>query len=280
MITLELTFREFENKILQQEHEKSDFESIHYRGQSAQALTTTLQRQLEFSKENISVNNYYDVVRDTILNSSIPELHMGDLPSTNIFHIGLMYANEEHKKAIEKAFAAIVKLRHLGFPSPFLDCTFDPYIAARFAFLKPSNEPKSIFCFKKFNPPTIKKIDLFIPELYLLPHEAIMGSHERHIKQKSAYLFFIYNDRKAYYKNVKVPFFQLSEIKNGAGSNFTIERYIITDSDKNYNNIDEKLRERGLTSDSIYGNFYDECSNRKIEEEILEFMKNIKLRCS
>lgn len=184
MVEKQVTWKEFQNEIAVNRRNKSEYDGIFYRGHSNcnYLLIPTLARFLGSTFKNISANIYYDIIKDILTNEKIDGLSADDLPQ-GPFKIGLLCADEDHMASFTKSFSAMVKLRHLGFPSPILDWTSEPYIAIYFASQSKTNSKPAIFCLKKIKPRPISKFDLFTPELYLLPHHEIKNSHHRHVSR-------------------------------------------------------------------------------------------------
>jgi len=78
----------------------------------------------------------------------------------------------------------LVYLRHLGFPSPFLDWTFSPYVAAYFAFESARSDRCAVYAFIE-RPEGAKS--KFGGEPTINFHGPYVTTHVRHFAQKAMY---------------------------------------------------------------------------------------------
>jgi hypothetical protein len=93
---------------------------------------------------------------------------------------------DAHRNPNEKvlSYSYMAHLRHNGFPSPLLDWTRSPYVAAFFAFAKPHSDEVAIYAFavspnnSKFGASTEPQIQLLGP---------YVKTHRRHFRQQSRY---------------------------------------------------------------------------------------------
>jgi len=126
---------------------------ILYRGQACAewALTTTLERKLDgnFKDSSMSVLEYYNIVlKYAVEIKDELRITFKDLPS---FKKAVRQHNIEYKSyriyLPDSLLAYLVFLRHHSFPSPLLDWTGSPHIAAYFAYQESLNCEVAIYAY-------------------------------------------------------------------------------------------------------------------------------------
>jgi FRG domain len=155
-----------------------------FRGQSdaSWSLSTTLERlpgRIE------TVEKYYSVI-----GAIKPEIETFTDRSFETPEFDKVHGIVNDYDAFEPLFGKLpgyeymIYLRQHGFPSPLLDWSRSPYVAAFFAFRKASAENVSIFIYAEM-PEDMKVRGASDPAIYCLG--PIVRSHRRHFLQQSTY---------------------------------------------------------------------------------------------
>jgi hypothetical protein len=175
-----------------------------YRGQSDSNwdLKTSLERRCP--DRSFSLSEYYRLIL-----SIAPEIRSftglnWELPDRGV-------ALEEWVRHYDmfgglKAYDYLVYLRHHNFPSPLLDWTGSPYIAAYFAFAWAGEgaEAVAIYAYSEM-PNNLKRHSSAEPTIFA--HGPIVSAHKRHFRQQSSYtacMIFDESDGWSFYPHQKL----------------------------------------------------------------------------
>jgi hypothetical protein len=174
---------EAELRAIMQANEKSII-GVWFRGQANAEwpLESTLERKVG---DQYALSDYYELIHsikpavETFTNSS------WDLPDDKeIAKWATTYDERAGSWRSVLAYDYLAHLRHNGFPSPLLDWSRSPYVAAFFAFSKPVNEDVAIYAYagmpenSKIGSSNAPRIDFLGP---------LVKTHKRHFRQQSAY---------------------------------------------------------------------------------------------
>lgn len=152
-----------------------------FRGQSDSSwgLQTTLEREL---KSELSVQSY--ILK--ILHPSVKLIDMGESSDQSQCDTLLKRSNRDLLDNLP-LYESMARLRHKGFPSPLLDWTKSPYVAAFFALYPPTPanaKYAAIFVYREFLGEG-KGYEEGKAQIRHLGHWASI--HERHFRQQSVY---------------------------------------------------------------------------------------------
>jgi hypothetical protein len=173
---------------LRQEFGRSPSELL-FRGQndSKYLLTTTLERA---GCERMRLKDYYQLVASQI--RPAVETFTGviwDVPQYSVELETSFYDRELfslRKFPSVELYRYMVYLRHHGFPSPLLDWSYSPYVAAFFAFRDQTAEPNKRSIYVYCEAPKGFKGGA-VGEPAMRPIGPYVRSHRRHFRQQSNY---------------------------------------------------------------------------------------------
>lgn len=267
--TEEVTWEEFKQKI-----GAGSSQSI-YRGQTNYewGLVHTLYRFLGSEVKEYPAQKYHPSFLEAhkILNNNKISL---PVPPTKAPHFtpfkgNLLYPPYDgNPKEVNDYFTILIKLRHLGFPSPILDWSACPYIAAFFAFSAQklvNNVAIFALTLDKENIPTRTN---FLSWGILTFDSKNNENHTRSLRdiaQQSVYLVISRYDDGVIFLNAPI---NPHEIKLPG---ITIKKYVISDSKERQKEILKELIALGNTYEKLYGETHP-CENTQLKDIAIQHL--------
>ena len=203
------TWEEFEEKLKELQEEAPvphhpeilPYRPVLYRGQenSCWPVTTTLDRWTD--GRETSFQRYYESVYQAKSEIESCTEKSWDVPDPP--EVGCLTERREpfardtakNSRTWGQVGNYMVYLRHHGFPSPFLDWTRSPYIAAFFAFRQPIKSVEKVSIFVMPQPVRLQSKSSAQPEIYILPRQ-YSPMHRRHFLQQGEYTYCVQNSEK------------------------------------------------------------------------------------
>jgi hypothetical protein len=178
-----MTWEECEEKIRSIEHRYgSQLPGVWFRGHSDSSwdLLSTLERR----SRDMLVSDYFGLMRQ--ISSEIEALTGSRLEMPDRQEVMRCAASyDELLNLLVLGYSPMAYLRHHGFPSPLLDWSASPYVAAYFAFAR-AIETSSVAIYVYVERPRSFKIsDSDAPQISALG--PIVRTHARHFRQQSRY---------------------------------------------------------------------------------------------
>jgi len=179
------TWEECEAEIRKIEHyNRNSFIPACFRGHADAdwALQTTLERRTATISAFLEYYRIMLVLKPAIETFTNSIWEIPDFAEIQKWVMSYDAHRDPNQKVLSYSYMA--HLRHNGFPSPLLDWTRSPYVAAFFAFSKPQSDKVAIYAFVE-SPNNSKSGSSAEPQIQVLGQ--YVKTHRRHFRQQSMY---------------------------------------------------------------------------------------------
>lgn len=195
-----------------------------FRGQADASwpIETTLERR---RSERIAFTHYLEIVSRTIHEiESVTGKHWG-LPTWPEM-VDMLRSDSEPSIVAPPGYDYLVYLRHHGFPSPLLDWTESPFVAAYFAYIERTNKERAVYAYVEQTEGGRGRSDGCARIELQGPH---VSTDVRHFAQKAWYtLAVIWDDKRKVF-----DFCKHDEIfRESDGTQDVIVKVVLPDADR------------------------------------------------
>lgn len=192
------SWKQFQDEIQQLQEGPDDNWLFRGHSHADWKLQTTLEREVGM---RVTVADYYKVIESIKPEIETRTRRSWDIPSHEKFEQDLEENRSRWQPSPGQLYEYMVYLRHHGFPSPLLDWSTSPFVAACFAVSNTERGRRrdncAVFAYLE-NPRSAS--GGFIRRVRVLHHN--VPSHERHFQQQSQYTVCHFEvGKKLYYEN-------------------------------------------------------------------------------
>jgi hypothetical protein len=191
------SWEEFQEKVVSfEDPTRKPWDEVWFRGQANAEwrLQTTLERRSTKIQAVVTYLNVIAEIKSAIETFTGTDFHM---PT----HMDVETTCREYDRfewVLRESATYLAHLRHGGFPSPLLDWTHSPYVAAYFAFSRARHDGDAAIYAYRERPINFKIGGNDLPQI--ISFGPLIKTHKRHFRQRSRYTACVrFNDGQWYF---------------------------------------------------------------------------------